>query len=101
VTVTAPESWRVADGTVPLIDVVRTADLSYNSADHAVRTGLVKTQSVGGVGKARRISLEDALMIVAVAALAVAAGIAFNILLRSIKETGGRITSQGLTIPLK
>lgn len=97
-----PPEWRVDDdGTVPLPDVARSADVSYFNVNHAVRTGLIPVQRVGGRGGTRRISVDDALMIVAVAALAVAAGLAFNILLRSVVETGGRITPEGLTIPLK
>ena len=100
-TLPPPEDWRVLpDGTVPLTDVAASAACSYASVDHAVRTGLVEAHGVGGRGNPRRIALEDALMIVAVAALAVAAGLAFNVLFRSVKETGARMTAEGLTIPL-
>lgn len=102
-TVTAPEGWRIADGTVPLTDVVNTAQCSYRSINHALSEGLVPVAGKGGPGvhgSTRRISLDDALMIVAVAALAVAAGLAFNVLFRSVRETGGRMTAEGLTIPL-
>jgi hypothetical protein len=102
-TVTAPEDWRINDGTVPLTDVVNTAQCSYASINHAMKQGLVPVAGMGGPGvhgSTRRINLDDALMIVAVAALAVAAGLAFNILFRSLRETGARITAEGLTIPL-
>lgn len=102
-TVTAPEDWRIADGTVPLTDVVRTAQCSYRSINHAVEEGLLPIAGKGGAGthgNTRRITVDDALMILAVAALAVAAGLAFNVLFRSVRETGGRITAEGLTIPL-
>ena len=102
-TLTAPENWRVTDGTVPLTDVLSTAQCSYRSINHAVNEGLLPVAGKGGPGahgNTRRIALEDALLIVAVAALAVAAGLAFNVLFRSVRETGGRITAEGLTIPL-
>lgn len=100
-TATLPGTWRVRDDdTVPLTDVAGTAACSYASIDHAVRLGLVETHGVPGKGNPRRISVDDALMILAVAALAVAAGLAFNVLFRSVRETGGRMTAEGLTIPL-
>ncbi|MGH7733387.1 MAG: hypothetical protein ACREOE_06715, partial [Gemmatimonadales bacterium] len=80
-TVTAPENWRIADGTVPLSDVVETAQASYASINHALSQGLVPVAGKGGSGvhgSTRRIALDDALMIVAVAALALAAGLAFS-----------------------
>lgn len=99
--VMAPPDWRVSDGTVPLADVVRTAQCSRASIDVAVRSGLVDVARQGGRGNARHLRVEDALLIVTVAALAVAAGIAFGALLRAVTSTGGGMTPQGLTIPVK
>jgi hypothetical protein len=99
-TTTTPKNWRVTDGTVPLADVVRTAQCSRASIDYAASTGLVSVVRKGGRGNARHISLEDALLIVGVAALAVAAGLAFGILLRTIRDTGGKVTPAGIVIPV-
>lgn len=98
--VTTPQGWRVEGGTVPLADVAKTAQCSYMALDGAVRSGLIDVARQGGRGNARHIRLEDALLIVGVAALAIAAGMAFTSLLRAIKSTGAQVTPQGLTIPL-
>jgi hypothetical protein len=105
VTLTMPADWRVSDGTVPLVDVARTAKTThgttYVSIDQAVRSGLIDVKHQGGSGNARHISIEDALTVLAVAALAVAAGLAFGALLRAMRQTGATVTASGLTIPLK
>lgn len=98
-TVTAPKTWRVTDGTVPLADVMKTAQCTRASLDVATRNGLIPIVRYGGRGNARHITLEDALLVVGVAALAVAAGLAFGALLRAIRDTGGQITPQGIVIP--
>ncbi len=100
---TVPAEWRVSDGTVPLSDVARSAECSYASLDYATRSGLIPVQKMGGPdgrGNARRISVDDALMALAVAALAVAAGLAFVTLLKAVRQTGGTVGASGLTIPL-
>jgi hypothetical protein len=95
-----PNSWRVTEGTVPLSDVMKTAKCSYASLDVATRNGLIPVVRQGGRGNARHITLDDALLIIAVAALAVAAGLAFGAMLRAVRDTGATITPAGLTIPL-
>lgn len=103
-TQTMPAAWRVSDGTVPLVDVARTVKethgTSYASIDQAVRAGLIPVEKQGGSGNARHITLDDALTVLAVAALAVAAGLAFGALLRALTTTGAQITPAGLTIPI-
>ena len=107
-TVAMPDEWRVSDGTVPLADVARTVEAqtgcTYASLNHAARQGLIDVQSKGGRdgrGNARRITVEDALLVLAVAALAVAAGMAFGHMLKAMKSSGAQVTPAGLTIPLK
>lgn len=100
VTEKTPAAWRVSDGTVPLSDVLRSANLTRSSAEYALSNGLLPIVRQGGRGNARHISLEDALLIVGIAALAIAAGMAFNSLFRAVRETGGQVTPQGLVIPL-
>lgn len=99
-TVAAPPEWRVSNGTVPLADVAKTAACSYVSIDAAARSGLIDVERQGGQGNARWVRVEDALLIVAVAALAVAAGLAFGALLRAVRSTGAHVTPEGLTIPV-
>lgn len=100
VTEKTPESWRVSNGTVPLADVLRSANLTRSSAEYALSNGLLPVVRQGGRGNARHITLEDALLIVGIAALAIAAGMAFNSLFRAVRETGGQVTPQGIVIPL-
>lgn len=95
----APSTWRVADGTVPLVDVVNTAQCSRASIDVATRNGLIPVIGQGGRGKVRHITLEDALLIIAVAALAAAAGLAFGALLRAMRAAGATVSSAGITLP--
>ena len=100
---TMPAGWRVSDGTVPLSDVARTAQCSYASLDWAARNGLIDVQKMGGRGgrgNARWITVEDALLVLAVAVLAAAAGMAFGKLLKAVRQTGGTVSPAGMTIPL-
>ena len=102
-TVTLPEDWRVSNGTVPLADVARTVrqhGCTYASVDQAVRNGLVPVQRKGGRGNARHITVDDALLVLAVATLAFAAGMAFGAMLRALRQSGATVTPAGLTIPL-
>lgn len=99
-TATVPAGWRVTDGTVPLADVVKTARCTRASIDVATRNGLIHVVRQGGRGRARHVTVEDALLIVGVADLAVVAGLAFGALLRAIRDTGARVSPQGLIIPL-
>jgi hypothetical protein len=99
-----PAEWRVSDGTVPLADVARTVQMahgtSYAQVDQAVRAGLIPVEKREGKANARHLTVSDALTVLAVAALAVAAGLAFGALLRAVRTTGATMTPAGLTIPL-
>lgn len=102
-----PAGWRVSDGpvpTVPLADVARSASahgVSYQAMSAAARSGLLDVARVSGTGSARHITLESALLALAIAALYEALKIAFQTLLRAVRETGAKVTKGGLTIPLK
>lgn len=103
-TLTMPPEWRVSDGTVPLADVARTVQMahgtSYAQVDQAARAGLISVERWGGRGNGRHVTLDEALTVLAVAALAVAAGLAFGALLRALRTTGATMTPAGLTIPI-
>jgi hypothetical protein len=104
VTETLPAEWRVSDGTVPLSDVARTAQCSYASIDYAARNGLISVRSMGGRdgrGNVRRISVEDALLVLAVAALAALAGLAFGAVFKAAKNSGATVGPSGLTFPIR
>lgn len=97
---TLPDSWTVSEGSVRLSDVVKTAPVSRASIDVATRNGLISVTRKAGRGDARWISVDEAVLVLSVALLAVAAGIAFGALLRAIRNSGAQITSTGLHIPL-
>lgn len=99
---TVPEDWRVtSDGTVPVADVVRSAGVPHGAIDYPVRLGLIDVTGQHGQGRRRYIRVEDGLMILAAAALAVAAGVTLVAILKAMKATGAQITPSGLTIPFK
>jgi hypothetical protein len=103
VTIAIPETWRVADGLVPAADVARSVEpygVGYPAVSKVLRSGLVPVAKVGGQGGARHLKLDDAMLLLAVAALAVAAGLAFGVMLKAVRSAGGRLTPDGLTLPL-
>lgn len=100
-TALAPKGWRVSpEGAVPVADVVRSAGVSHSSVDYVVRLGLVDVVDQRGTGRRRYISVEDGLLIMAAAALAVAAGVALAAMFRAVKAQGATVTPGNITIPL-
>jgi hypothetical protein len=100
--VLAPSEWGAGpDGTVPVADVVRSAGVPHGAVDYTIRLGLVPVHAQFGAHRRRYISREDALMLLAAAALAVAAGVALATIVRAIKATGAQVGPGGLTIPVK
>jgi hypothetical protein len=54
----------------------------------------------GGHGRTRYIPIAEALLLVAAAALALAAGVALAQMYRAMKATGATVSADALTIPL-
>ena len=94
-----PTDWRVTPhGTVRVSDVARTTG-DYEAVNYTVRRyGVVVDQH--GQGRSRYIAVSEALLLVAAAALAVAAGVALAQMYRAIKASGATVGSNALTIPL-
>ncbi|MFI6899279.1 hypothetical protein ACIBM4_34750 [Streptomyces sp. NPDC050256] len=94
-----PADWRVTpEGTVRVSDVARTAG-DYQAVNYTVRRyGVVVDQH--GQGRSRYIPVSEALLLVAAAALAMAAGVALAAMYRAMKATGATVSGSGLTIPL-
>jgi hypothetical protein len=101
VAVEVPAAWRVSEGTVPLADVGRSAACSYPVIDRAAREGLIQVVRKGGRGNARHVTVREALFVLAVAAIAAAAAMAFCDMLRAIRQAGATVTADGLMIPVK
>ena len=95
-----PEDWRVTpEGTVPVSDVARTTG-DYPAVNYTVRRCGVTIASSGGHCRTRYIPVSEALLLVAAAALALAAGVALAQMFRAIKASGATISVDALTIPL-
>lgn len=95
-----PGDWRVTpQGTVPVSDVARTTG-DYPAVNYTVRRCGVPVIDQGGHGRTRYISVSEALLLVAAAALAVAAGVALAQMYRAIKASGATVGPNSLTIPL-
>ncbi|MFF4963242.1 hypothetical protein ACFY2Z_40980 [Streptomyces sp. NPDC001222] len=96
-----PEDWRVTpEGTVPVSDVARTTG-DYPAVNYTVRRCGVTVVEQGGHGRTRYIPVSEALLLVAAAALALAAGVALAQMFRAIKASGATVSAEALTIPLK
>lgn len=95
-----PNSWRVTpEGTVRVSDVARSTGCEYEAVNYTVRRyGVVVDQY--GQGRSRYIPVSEALLLVAAAALAVAAGVALAQMFRAIKASGATVGADALTIPL-
>lgn len=93
-----PANWRVTpEGTVRVSDVARTTG-DYEAMNYTVRRyGVVVDQH--GQGRSRYIPVSEALLLVAAAALAVAAGVALAQMYRAMKTSGATIGADSLTIP--
>lgn len=96
-----PDDWRVTpDGTVRVSDVARTTG-DYQAVNYTVRKCGVTVAAQKGQGASRYIPVAEALLLVAAAALAVAAGVALAQMYRAIKASGATVGVDAVTIPLR
>jgi len=94
-----PADWRVTpQGTVRVSDVARTTG-DYPAVNYTVRRCGVTVVEQGGHGRTRYIPVSEALLLVAAAALAVAAGVALASMYRAMKTAGATVGTDSLTIP--
>lgn len=94
---------QATDGVVLVSDVLRAGAISPDSFRRTVDAGLITPteKRVGaGRGGGRTITVDDALLLLAVAALAVAAGIAITTMFRAVRAQGGTVTGGNITIPI-
>lgn len=97
------EDLRVTDGLVDFPEVIRASGLPRHVLRTAMDDGWIVPTSVRrgtGRGRTQTLTVEDALFVLAVAALAVAAGVAFVTLMKTLKTTGAQLGPDGIKIPL-
>lgn len=97
------EDLRVTDGLVDLPEVVRVSGLPRRALRTAMDDGLITPTDVRrgqGRGGSYTFTVEDALFVIAVAALALAAGVAFVTMVRAMKASGAQLGPDGIKIPL-
>src|SRR4051794_9317395 len=90
-------------GVVLVSDVLRRGGISPDSFRRTVDAGLITptpTRIGAGRGGGRTITVDDALLLLAVAALAIAAGVAITTMLRAIRAQGGTVSGGNITIPI-
>lgn len=98
-TLTVPTSWRVTpEGTVRVSDVARSTG-DYEAVNYTVRRYGVVTDQYGQ-GRSRYIPVSEALIILAAAALATAAGVALAAMYRAIKAAGATVNGNSLTLTI-
>lgn len=103
-TVTQDALEQIAkDDLVTLPDLVRVSGVPRTAFRTAVEEGLITPSPVRrgrGRGGAITFTKEDAMFLLAVAALAALAGIAFVTMLKAMKQTGAQVNGNEVTINL-
>jgi hypothetical protein len=98
-----PSGWTVTGKTVPLAQVRKSAGLTSDAISRAVKEGHIPVVGRAGPGRGRayRVDLDTALLVLACGALCAAVGIGLMAALTALKE--GRATLQetgSIVIPL-
>jgi hypothetical protein len=94
------ERWQGQD-LLPLPDVARSVGLDRNSQHYAIRHGVITPARKRGANGRYLITREDALLLLAAALVAAAAGIAIVTALRGLRSAGATATSaDSIVIPL-
>jgi hypothetical protein len=89
-------------GLVSLSAVARHVGLTPPQQSGAVRGGLIKPVTrKGSVGGQYLITMDDALFLLAAAALAAIAGMAVVRMLRTLREAGATLGPSGMVIPVR
>ena len=85
---------------IPLADVAQRAGLNRGTQHYAIRHNVITPADRRGPNGRYLVTREQALIILAAGAIAVAVGVAVVTVIRTLNETGARVTSGALTIPL-
>ena len=85
---------------IPLADVAQRAGLNRGTQNYAIRHHVITPAAKRGPHGRYLVTREQALLILAAGAIAVAIGAAVVTVLRTLRDTGAEVTPAGLTIPL-
>lgn len=92
---------------IPLPELGEPIGLDRSRRDYAVTRGIIKTAQDRNTSRAGRpngchmVTREEAMLILAAAALAAAIGVALVTVIRTLRNSGCSVTAEGLLIPLK
>lgn len=90
--------WAGRD-VLPVMEVVRAAGLSRDDVRVVDKAGLLRKLDRRGPKNAIMITREEAMFLLGVAALAIAAGMALVTMARLLRETGASVGPTGIVIP--
>jgi hypothetical protein len=90
----------VRDGVVRLPDAARAAGISAATVRLAIAEGLIVPAPIKRRHGTRTLTLDDVILIITVAALAAAAGVAFMAILKTFRGVGASVRADGIVIPL-
>lgn len=95
----ATNALPVINGVVRVPDVAKAAGISYGAIRGAIDEGLIEPTTVRMRHNTRTLTVDDALLVMAIAGLATLTGLAFLTLLRAIRDARGTLGPHGITIP--
>jgi len=89
------------DDLIPLRDVGDAVGLKRGMQDYAVKRSIIVPAETRGPNGRYLVTRDEALLILASAALAVAVGVALVTVIKNLRGSGVTMSPAGLTIPLK
>lgn len=85
---------------IPLADLADRVGLNRGTQQYAIRNNVIVPANRRGPHGRYLVSRDEALLILAAAAISVAIGVALVTVLRTLRSTGAQVTGGSLTIPL-
>lgn len=85
---------------IPLADLADHVGLNRGTQNYAIRTKVIIPADKRGPHGRYLLTRDETLLILAAAAISISIGVALVTILRTLRETGARVTDGSLTIPL-
>lgn len=89
------------DELIPLRDVGDAVGLKRGMQDYAVKRSIIVPAETRGPNGRYLVTRDEALLILASAALAVAIGVALVTVIKNLRNSGATMTPDGLLLPVK